>query len=72
MAMRALYDVKGNTTPDQWPFLPQNMEHNAKQVAFSQKDADTCYALAQKYQDVWKHYVDQWHYSLPPKAGERR
>lgn len=72
IAMRALYDVKGDTTPDQWPYLPQNMEYNAKQVAtFSQKDADTCYALAQKYQTVWKHYVDLWHYSIPPAAGER-
>ncbi len=72
IAIRALYNVQGDTTPDKWQYLPENMEYNAKQVAaFSQKDADTCFELAQKYQNVWKHYVDMWHYSVPPPAGEK-
>lgn len=70
IAMKPLYQVGGETT--KWPYLPENLEYNAKQVAaFSQKDADTCYELAQKYQNLWKHHVDKWHLSIPPLPGEK-
>src|SRR5512139_261251 len=70
MAMKPLNDVKEKTM--HWPYLPENLEENVKQVAsFSKKDADTCYELANKYRNVWKEYVEKWHYNPPPPLGEK-
>jgi phytoene dehydrogenase-like protein len=70
MAMKPVYDVQEKTM--KWPFLSENLEENLKQIAaFSKKDADTCYELANKYYSVWKEYVDKWHYNPPPPLGEK-
>jgi phytoene dehydrogenase-like protein len=70
IAMKPVYKVQEKTSS--WPYLPEAIEENAKQVAaFSKKDADTCYELAQKYYSTWKEYVDRWHLNPPPPLGEK-
>ncbi len=70
MAMKPVYKVQEKMFP--WPYIPEAVEENAKQIAaFSKKDADTCYELANKYKSVWKEYVDRWHYNPPPPLGEK-
>ena len=69
-AMKSSYDVQGQGLD--WSFIPEAMEENAKQIAvLSQKDADTCYELGQKYRNHWKSYVDSWHYNPPPPLGQK-
>lgn len=69
-AMTPAYNVQEKGLD--WTFMPEAIEENVKQIAaFSQKDADTCFELSQKYHETWKHYVDRWHYNPPPPLGEK-